>query len=576
MKIFIQKQNNKLLIKADTIDTLNFIDRNFSFFVNENYKWIPAVKEHRWDGKIHFLKDSYMRLGLLSELVKFCKLKNIQCKVDFKIKNVISEDKIKEWINSLKIPFEVRDYQFKIFYDLLVYKNITALSETGSGKSLIIYLVIRFMIKNNLKSMLIVPNIDLLYQMKKDFISYGWNDCEEYLQIIGDSHIVKEFKKPIIISTWQSLNSKRMKLYDRILRARKSELLSELKNLSELEYNNKKVIIDHTLSRLKNIISDHIKKFKINSIKNMFKNTKDLFPNYKEINLLIDEFELHIKKEFNSIDCVIGDECDTSTGDALNHLLDMFKESKFRIGLTGSMPVKEYSDWYTIVSNFGRFTEYNTYRGLADRGDLSDVEIELNFLNYNDEDKKKYHELVVSSSYTNALYYTSKIEKRNDWILELINSIKNENTLLLFQFKEGEGHNYYKHFKDKTDKKLVYIDGDIKDRTNIQSWMKNTNEKYICLGSLNTMSRGINIPNLQHIILLSSFRNRENLFQAVGRLTRLYGNNKVIFHDLIDNFVITDDFGRVITNISVNHYFDRIEYYKEKKYKIEEKTIDLK
>ncbi len=576
MEIKIQKYKNKLVIRADSIETLNFIDRNFAILAHENVKFIPAVKEHRWDGKIRFLsKKSTMRIGLLDELLRVCKAKNIKYAVDFKLKNEISEIKIKEWIKTLNLPFELRDYQYNVFLDLLKFKNISIQSEMGSGKSLIIYLVLRFMLENDFKTMLIVPNIDLLYQMKKDFISYGWLEHEKYLQIIGDKFIKKEFQKPVIISTWQSLQAKRMKLYNQVLYKRQKELLDDLVNLSELEKNNKTQVIIHNFKRLKRVIGDYLNKGNINLIKKLFINSKDIFCNYREVVELIDSFEQNITEEFNTIDCVMGDECDTCTGDALNHLLDKFEKSKFRLGLTGTMPIKEYADWYTIVSNFGKFDVYNTYRELADRGDLSDISIIVNYLKYSNEEKKLYHENVVRSNYRSGLYYISNIEKRNQYIIDQVNNIKNENVLLLFQFKEGEGHNYFKHFKDIFNRKLIYIDGDIKDRDKIVTWMKNTTEKYICLGSVKTMSRGINIPNLQHIFLLSSFRNREGLFQAVGRLSRLFGNNKAKFHDLVDNFVMEDEFGRLKVNMTIEHYYDRLAVYKERQYKIEEKYIDL-
>lgn len=578
MKIVISKYKNKLYLQVDSIKTLNFIDKNFSILAHENIKFVTAVKEHRWDGKIKYLdeKTSSMRIGLLVELLRFCKLKNIEYELKFSIKNEVSEEKIKTWIKTLNLPFELKDYQFNVFYDLVRYKNITAQSEMGSGKSLIIYLVIRFMLQNNFKTMLIVPNIGLLYQMKKDFLSYGWKDSDEYLQIIGDRFIKKEFKKPVIISTWQSLNAKRMKLYTQTLNKRQNELIDDLKNLSELEFNNKKVIIEHTFKRLKSIITEHLKKFNILGVKRVFSSSPKTFPNHKEILSLIDEFEENISEEFNTIDCVIGDECDLSTGDALNHLLDKFQKSRFRLGLTGTMPKKEYANWYTIVSNFGKFAEYNTYRELADRGILSDITVIINHLNYPIEERIKYHEVVPKSSYQQALYYTSKVDIRNDYIVNLVNSFGEENTLLIFLFKAEEGYFYYKYYKDRLNNKLVYVDGNVKGRDKLVSWMKETKEKYCCLGSVNTMSRGINIPNLQHLVVLSSFKNREGVGQMVGRLSRLFGNNKATVHDIVDNFVMEDEFKRLQTNLSVKHYFDKLETYKEKQYKIEEIKIDLK
>ena len=75
---------------------------------------------------------------------------------------------------------------------------------TGSGKSLIIALILNFLLKQNKKCLLLVPNINLLLQFKNDIKSYNLNDLYENVEIYGDQNI-PTFKKPILISTWQSL-----------------------------------------------------------------------------------------------------------------------------------------------------------------------------------------------------------------------------------------------------------------------------------------------------------------------------------------------------------------------------------
>ena len=77
-------------------------------------------------------------------------------------------------------------------------------SPTASGKSLIIYALIRFyhyLLKDK-KILILVPTTSLVEQMYSDFIDYGWND--KYLHRIYQGH-EKETDKPVIISTWQSL-----------------------------------------------------------------------------------------------------------------------------------------------------------------------------------------------------------------------------------------------------------------------------------------------------------------------------------------------------------------------------------
>lgn len=65
-------------------------------------------------------------------------------------------------------------------------------------------MVIRWMMQNEYKSVLIVPTIMLTTQMYEDFKSYGMEDIDS-VHLIGGDNKVKHFDKPVTISTWQSL-----------------------------------------------------------------------------------------------------------------------------------------------------------------------------------------------------------------------------------------------------------------------------------------------------------------------------------------------------------------------------------
>ena len=573
MKIFIFKKNNYLVVRCTSIDAFNAIEKKFAIHV-ENYQFMTAVKERRWDGKIPFFKDGRMKIGLLDELLRFCKQREIEYEIKFKVINKISKKKLREWIKTLKLAphIKIRDYQFEIFYDTLKYYRITGQSETGSGKSLIIYLLFRFMLRNDLKTILIVPNIDLLYQMKKDFIEYGWKDVDAHLQIIGDKFKLKEFTKPLIISTWQSLYAKRVKLYNTIFR---QEISYIQKNFSEddIDANNKIV----KLGLIKKITLDYLKKYDIDKVKKWLKRNKADFTVWRIDTMFryINDFENLVTSEFNKIDVVVGDECDTCKADSLNHIIEKCKNAKFKVGLTGTMISAKFADWYTVVANFGKFKVYNEYAELRDRNLLSRIKIIIQVLKHSNEVKKDYHENILKGEYQKAVQYMSRLDKRNQHIADLVNSDPTKNWLLLFQFKQEEGQYYYRALKDKLKNKLYYIDGSVKGRDKILSELKRTKQNYVCLGSFKTMSRGINIPNLQRGVLLSSFRKWEKLIQTIGRFTRLFKDNVAIFYDFIDNMVMQDEAGNLKINLSVKHYYDRIEVYKFKKYDLEEENIDL-
>ena len=99
---------------------------------------------------------------------------------------------------------EVRDYQKEAFIHAVQKNRCLLLSQTASGKSLIVYLLTRFnqlRIKN--KILIIVPTTSLVEQLYKDFKDYGY-DSDRYVHRIYEGHS-RDTDKQIIISTWQSI-----------------------------------------------------------------------------------------------------------------------------------------------------------------------------------------------------------------------------------------------------------------------------------------------------------------------------------------------------------------------------------
>ena len=98
---------------------------------------------------------------------------------------------------------EPRPYQYKAVYEALKYNRKLLLSPTGSGKSLMIYSIVRYYAATAKKILIVVPTTSLVEQMVNDFISYGWNADDFVHKIYSGKD--KNTDKPIIISTWQSI-----------------------------------------------------------------------------------------------------------------------------------------------------------------------------------------------------------------------------------------------------------------------------------------------------------------------------------------------------------------------------------
>jgi superfamily II DNA or RNA helicase len=181
----------------------------FTFFV-PNYQFNPKFKNKVWDGKIR-LTSVYRPLiysGLRQKIKEFCEVRDYQFvdEASFHF-DPVTEDDLWSFIESLNLPsqmngkpFSVRTEQIEACLRAINDQRLTVLAPTGSGKSLILYIITRFF---NLKTLLIVPTINLVDQMTSDWNEYGFDTENNVHKIFGGQSKVSD--KLVAISTWQSL-----------------------------------------------------------------------------------------------------------------------------------------------------------------------------------------------------------------------------------------------------------------------------------------------------------------------------------------------------------------------------------
>ena len=206
--------DNIILHKKDEAFIRFECDRNiaqelsdyFTFYV-PGYQFVPAYKNRLWDGKIRLadLRTFAIYHGLIPYIQKFCEERDYKLHIDPHITTTENFSAIEadEFAKSLKLPHEVRDYQLKSFIQAIRNRRILLLSPTASGKSLILYLIVRFLQQEHKRGLLIVPTTSLVEQMYSDFASYGY-DSDQYChrQYSGKE---KHTNKFLTITTWQSI-----------------------------------------------------------------------------------------------------------------------------------------------------------------------------------------------------------------------------------------------------------------------------------------------------------------------------------------------------------------------------------
>ncbi len=171
----------------------------------ENYKWTPAYRMRQWDGKIKFFKkwDNSLPIGLTYKLEKFIKRAGYDITYDYKDIEDVDELTFHEFVGSLNLTYPPRDYQLEATYDACKFKKMSIESVTSSGKSLIIYMISRWVVNEGGRMLIVVPTTSLVEQLYGDFMEYGYNCADNVHKIYSGQS--KFFEKPIIISTWQSI-----------------------------------------------------------------------------------------------------------------------------------------------------------------------------------------------------------------------------------------------------------------------------------------------------------------------------------------------------------------------------------
>lgn len=219
-KIYIERINeSQLRVYSDDFGIEQELYEFFSFYV-PGFKFMPLFKNKVWDGQAH-LYNIYKKLlpyGLLSYVYHFAEKRNYQIQELSQLSPLKSElvsiDYVKNFIDSLNIhskgkKLDVRDYQIDAIYQSINRQKLICKAATSSGKSLILYVLIRFHLEHNRRTILLVPTTTLVTQMISDFSDYssenGWN-TEEFCHGLFSGKD-KEWNKPVLVSTWQTIHS---------------------------------------------------------------------------------------------------------------------------------------------------------------------------------------------------------------------------------------------------------------------------------------------------------------------------------------------------------------------------------
>ena len=199
----IVKNKNEAYVSIDCTDDIGYELRDAFTFLVPGYQFTPQFRAKLWDGKIRLfeIRNKQMYRGLVPYIKSFCEDRDY----DFTYQTIkepkFTIDDAKKFVQTIKCKYEPRDYQYDAFIHTINNKRALLLSPTASGKSLIIYLILRYI--NVPKILIIVPTTSLVSQLYSDFADYGYDSDNRIHTIFSGRD--KQSDMPVVISTWQSL-----------------------------------------------------------------------------------------------------------------------------------------------------------------------------------------------------------------------------------------------------------------------------------------------------------------------------------------------------------------------------------
>ena len=214
-------------------------------------KFMPQYRNKYWDGKIRLFSNhnGEIYVGLLDKLIRFCEDHEYTYEfreseyygLPFEVNGMISKEGVKDYMTAIS-RYAPREYQVEGVYDALKHNRKLLISPTASGKSLMIYSIVRYYVEKGKNTLIVVPTTSLVEQMYKDFADYGWDVGSFCHKIYAGKE--RETDSQVIITTWQSIYKLPRKYFERFSvvvgdeahQFKSKSLVSIMSKLSDAKY----------------------------------------------------------------------------------------------------------------------------------------------------------------------------------------------------------------------------------------------------------------------------------------------------------------------------------------------------
>jgi superfamily II DNA or RNA helicase len=210
-------KKNEVHLKVDCDRGIAMELSSYFEFLVPNASFIPSVRSKMWDGKIRLFNVNSMQIyvGLIEKIKKFAKERDYEVVVHDGL-----DDTIDIPLNGLEKfleekEYKPRDYQLRAVAHAVRNHRALILSPTASGKSFIIYCLLKYYLRKTCKkALVIVPTTSLVAQLNGDFNDYSEKGQPYYTHLVTGGQAKSDPEAQIIISTWQSIYKQPKSYFD--------------------------------------------------------------------------------------------------------------------------------------------------------------------------------------------------------------------------------------------------------------------------------------------------------------------------------------------------------------------------
>lgn len=255
MSTIIIEKYNEVYVRIFSDSSIEQELSDFFKFRVPGYKYMPLYKNKLWDGftRLYNIHTKTLYVGIVDYVYQFAQRNGytVELKNSVHIDNGYTTDQIKNFADSLNLhargePVEIYDYQVNAVHNALNKNRALIISPTSSGKSLIIYTIVRWHLENNRKCIIILPSTQLVEQLYSDFTDYSSNNgfsVDDNCQKLY-SGFSKQFTKNVLLTTWQSVfrlqkdyfNQFDCVIVDEAHQAKSKSLISILEKMPNVKY----------------------------------------------------------------------------------------------------------------------------------------------------------------------------------------------------------------------------------------------------------------------------------------------------------------------------------------------------